>query len=369
MMTRSVPGRSASGRWAGIAARLATTSWLAFAVSLAAHAQPAYKVSVVPIYGDLHNYTVHTSSSAINRHGMMASGLYQELGGGYSLRCDKTACVRIPPLGGCHHCSTTAVDINDAGQVVGSSPYQWFERAFLFDDAGILNLGAFREGSCDGCDLGSYAMGINNLGQVVGAGETEAGPWRAFVWHGGTMQKLGTLGGDSSVGVDINDDGDVAGNSVRLDGQSHAFLYRKGRMRDLGTLGGTWSSANGINEARQVVGCSALPGNAQTAAFIQQDGLMTALPTLGGSYACATGINSRGWVVGSARTAGDAEWRGFLYDGVSVIDLNELLSAADRALWVVTYATGINKSGQIVAVGTHRQFDSERALLLTPRRH
>lgn len=336
-------------------------------MSMGALAQASYKLLEVPVYGDLRNYTVHTYSTAINRSGVMANGLYQELGGGGSYRCDKTHCVYIPELGSCHHCSTSASDINDAGFVVGTSPYQWFSRGYIFDGSSSRNLGAFREGWCDGCDLGSAAYGINNLGQVVGQGETDAGPWRAFIWQDDDMQKLGTLGGDTSFAADINDDGDVVGASTLLNGQQHAFLYRNGRMRDLGTLGGTGSTAHSINHARQVVGCSSTAGDTQTLAFVWAHGVMTGLPTLGGSSACAYSINLRGWAVGTSGVAGDGETHGFIYDGSTVIDLNDTLPAADQAVWVVTDASGINRKGQIAATGRHRVYGSERALLLNPR--
>lgn len=351
--------------------RLARLIFLACVAGLSngALAQVSYKILEVPVYGDLRNDTIHTYSYAINRSGKTASGLYQELGGGSAFECDKVQCTLIPPLGYTHHGSYSAESINDAGFVVGWSPYLYMTRGYLFNGSTTLNLGAFVEGICDGCNLSSIAHGINNLGQVVGTGETDAGPWRAFIWQGGVMQKLGTLGGDTSEARAINDDGVVVGTSNRLDGQTHAFIYRNGRMRDMGTLGGSSSEPYAINLARQVVGCSTTAGDAQTQAFVYANGVMTALPTLGGSSACALGINTRGWVVGTSRIAGNAETRGFLFDGTQVIDLNDTLPASDRANWVVTEANGINKKGQIAAVGINVIYGTERALLLTPRGH
>jgi probable HAF family extracellular repeat protein len=320
---------------------------------------------------DLQNHTVSTFANAINRSGLMASGLYQQLGGGTSFRCDKTSCVDIPALGSQHHSSTSAEAINNAGYVVGTSPYQNLSRGYLFDGSNSMNLGAFPEGWCQGCDLSSVAHDINNLDQVVGAGETADGPYRAFIWQGGTMTKLGTLGGVSSEARGINERGDVVGESTLADGTTHAFLYRHDDgadyLRDLGTLGGSWSAAHAINGQRLVAGCSTTAGDTQTVAFVHDGTSMKALPTLGGSHACASDINVNGWVVGSALIAGDAEWHGFLYDGTQMIDLNDTLSDEVRARWTVTYASGINRHGQIAAMGTHKVHGSERALLLTPR--
>ena len=350
--------------WLGLTASLATAP-------LDAGAQTAFKLHQVPPFMDLQNYTVSTFANAINRNGLMASGLYQQLGGGTSFRCDKTSCVDIPELGSQHHSSTSAEGINNAGYVVGTSPYEFMSRGYLFDGSTSKNLGAFSEGVCQGCNLSSVAHGINNLGQVVGAGETVDGPYRACIWQGGTMTKLGTLGGDSSEARGINDRGDVVGESTLADGTTHAFFYRRGHelddLRDLGTLGGSWSAAYAVNGQRLVTGCSTTAGGTQTVAFVYDGTSMKALPTLGGSYACASDINVNGWIVGSALIAGDVEWHGFLYDGTQMIDLNDTLPDEVRARWTVTFASGINRHGHIAAMGTHKAHGSERALLLTPR--
>lgn len=66
-----------------------------------------------------------------------------------------------------------------------------------------------------------------------------------------------------------------------VDGHSaHAELYR---LTDLGTLGGSSSSAFGINDTGQVVGSSAIAGDAVQHAFLYSNGSMADLGTLGGA--------------------------------------------------------------------------------------
>ena len=91
----------------------------------------------------------------------------------------------------------------------------------------------------------SFALGINALGQVIGASDTAAGQSHAFLWtKAGGMQDLGTLGGSVSKAFGINASGQVVGWSAIADKSVHAFLWTKGSgMRDLGTLKGRSSYA------------------------------------------------------------------------------------------------------------------------------
>ena len=65
-----------------------------------------------------------------------------------------------------------------------------------------------------------------------------------------------------------------------LDGPSHAFLYSGGTMADLGTLGGSNSLACAINAAGLVVGYSSVAGDVTSDAFVYSDGRMADLNDL-----------------------------------------------------------------------------------------
>jgi len=82
------------------------------------------------------------------------------------------------------------------------------------------------------------------------------------------MTDLGTLGGSRSYAVAINDAGDVAGVSWVTGSTYHAFSYSGGTKTDIGTLGGSNSIARFINDAGQVAGRSYLVGNSSYRAFI-----------------------------------------------------------------------------------------------------
>lgn len=110
------------------------------------------------------------------------------------------------------HDSSTATDINDAGQVVGyckSSRTNIYPRAFIWQNGSMTDLGALGTG-------GTWAYAVNNLGQVVG---TSNGRGRAFLWQSGAMTDLNSLidpssGWQLTEALDINDNGWIVGKGI-----------------------------------------------------------------------------------------------------------------------------------------------------------
>lgn len=149
-------------------------------------------------------------------------------------------------------------DINNAGQVVGSSM-----TAFIWDGTnGIRDLGVLTDDS-------SVAMAVNASGVVVGSGEDISGPNVAVLWSpAGVIRKLGTLpatgpwmAGCCTGALDVNDAGTVVGwGTVDGDSVSRAFVWDEvNGIRDLGTLGDDEATANAINNKGQIVGESSGP--------------------------------------------------------------------------------------------------------------
>jgi MYXO-CTERM domain-containing protein len=167
------------------------------------------------------------------------------------------------------------------------------------NDLGILPGGIF-----------SIANGINNTGQVAGLGDIAGGTQRAFLYSGGAMNGLGTLGGSFSRASAINNAGQVVGDSDTAGGLRHAFLYSGGTMNDLGTLpGGTGSVALGISNAGKVVGYSYTVGNTNVHAFVYSISGLKDLNNLipsgsGWNLQYAYAINNLGEIVGSGTIGG-----------------------------------------------------------------
>jgi probable HAF family extracellular repeat protein len=262
--------------------------------------------------------------------------------------------------------SSAALALNNQGHVVGQfmTAHQAAQHAFLYSGGKMSDLGTLG-------GLSSAAGGINDADQVTGYSFTSVIGYtyttgivatHAFLYSGVKMSDLGTLGGTSSVATAINALGQVAGNSFTgSNSAQHAVLYSNGQRIDLGTLGGLKSFGNGINTLGQVVGNSFVAGNGAFLAFLSSNGKMTSLNTLGGANSSANGVNTLGQVVGESDVPAGVE-HAFLWQESGITDLNQMIPAGSG--WELNRALSISDGGEIV--GTGSQNGAARAFLLTP---
>lgn len=217
----------------------------------------------------------------------------------------------------------------------------------------VVDLGTLAPGAT------SMALGLNNVGQVVGV-STVGGRKEAFVWSAGTgmvsiFGSSGSSAGDQAHG--INDDGTVvgvSGNSIT----TAAFVWSPTLGTSNPAAGTSLSLARGINAAGQIAGTATPASGARNAFVTGKGGIpMQYVGTLGGTYGEASALNDAGQVVGGSATASDG-YHAFVWSaGSGMRDLGAL-SSADS----ISYATGINNRGQVVGT-SYDYFGNRRAFL------
>jgi probable HAF family extracellular repeat protein len=220
---------------------------------------------------------------------------------------------------------SAAFDINDSDVAVGlnSDSVTGFAFAALWANGQIRAI-------CGNVE--SEANGINNLGQVVGWLFTGTAD-RAFVFAQNTLSELGTLPtGQNSVAYAINSSGQIVGNSdviasievltnsftgqiyYQTNYEDHAFLSEAGVMTDLNELmpcdsGWDLNFANDINERGQIVGYGTVDGNyhayvltpigqamQQLISMVNQSGVVLRVPLTATLKAALVSINQHNFV-------------------------------------------------------------------------
>lgn len=294
--------------------------------------------------------------------------------------------------------TSSASDLNDRDEVVGSSDNGRFEEAFRWrPETGLVGLGTITGFS--------IATGINRSGWVCGYSGADHFHLEAVVWDpDGRMRRLGNLGlGEYSSAHGINDAGRVAGRANHAI-YAEAFVWdpRRG-MTGLGA-GLNYTSAAKINN-RGVVAANTSPTSFQDwqpRRWDRRHGLQP-LPDLGGGDTSTLAINNRGqaggvshngqrreavlWLRdGSILRLGTLYWRdsqvedvndagqavgsiggvrGFVWSrAAGMHDVNRLLRPEDAGYQVIT-ATAINRHGHIAGTAIDQQ-GRRRAVLLTP---
>lgn len=152
--------------------------------------------------------------------------------------------------------------INDVGQAVGISyaeTNQW--RAMLWDNGTVIDLGV-PEGY-----LSSTAIGVNNAGQIVG---DALGPGNyGYLWTmGAGFQVLGPNGGGA---IGLNNRGDIInGPSAIIDGEGHAFqdLFPANTDWDLNSLLPVGITDNGLMFGTGIRAGDCATGQCKTSAFV-----------------------------------------------------------------------------------------------------
>jgi probable HAF family extracellular repeat protein len=254
---------------------------------------------------------------------------------------------------------------------------QYLERAFVWTGGRIRRLPTL------GGNNGVAFAGPNDAGEIVGWAETahkdsscqppQVLDWEAAVWgpNYGEIHALPPFPGDRvAAATAVNDEGQVVGGSgtcgfPATSDLQHAVLWQRGAVIYLGSLGGTMNNlAFAINNRGQVVGQSDLPGDMTAHAFLWQNGVMTDLGTLpGDSSSSASAINDQGQVVGSSCDT-NGNCRAFLWQHGVMTDLNTL--AVPSGSFNLLNAGGINAGGEIAGQAVEQSTGETLAVSAIP---
>jgi probable HAF family extracellular repeat protein len=236
----------------------------------------------------------------------------------------------------------------------------------------------------------SYAMSMNDVGQIVGTSQTSNGNSQAFLWEGGAMTDIGTAAGyNNTIAIDINNAGQVLGGTTNLTPLSVYSPFKWSNDTITMLPDPEYCFASGINDAEQIVGlcivvgtnyiaAAFLPGgsiildlpssandinnsgqvvgafsveivdvntNNDYEAFLWQDGTVTELGTLGGTNSEANAVNDVGQVVGRAQMS-TGDFHAFFWNG-EMQDLGTLDG------YTTSIAYGINNKGRVVGTATN----------------
>lgn len=344
----------------------------AAALTAACHAQ-TYTVTVLaPQYSGSNGLALNNAGVAVG------DGFNSGVPGTHGLIWANGQTTVIAPLPAGYN-SSRCWGVNENGEVVGELMVNSAAQgAFRRSAAGVLTA---LPGFFGGTGLGARRPeDINDLGQVVGSSQVAAGGTsRAALWQpDNTISNLGDLpGGPTTLAYSITNDGLVSAMSgVLAQDRSHVCRYDPvNGMLDLGTLGGMYSQVGwGMNEAGVIVGLSHTGGLAPFNsyptfhAFRWADGVMTDLGVFPGhNHSYATAINNPGDIVGIGivnHGAIEPQTRALLWRDGQIIDLNTRIPAGTG--WHLRAAFAINDSGWILVEGNQGTFSTSRALLLVP---
>lgn len=246
--------------------------------------------------------------------------------------------VDLGTLGGTE---TFAMNMNDRGQVVGCSRTgAGALHAFVWDASrGMVDLGIDAANSC--------ASDVNDGGQVVGYALDESGaPTWAFLWEAGTLTNLGPGGA-----FDINDVGQVLGGSGQpyITQEPAAWVWESGDRRTLPLPISGWFTPVGINDAGRVVGSVCDVGCGAIVWDVSADGVVTTAFGLSGKHEQAAGLNANGEVLVQIwRVDASTVDSAFLWTGDAIVPLGTLGGAGTGVMTLSWKQPHLNDRGEVV---------------------
>jgi probable HAF family extracellular repeat protein len=178
----------------------------------------------------------------------------------------------------------------------------------------------------------THALGINNLGQIVGRYDYEAKNADGFLYSGGTFTSIAVPGAEITEAWGINDTGQIVGDYEDSTLSIQGYLYSDGKFTNIEFPGATSTSARGINDAGQIAGYYEIGDNDIPHGFLYADGIYTQISVPGSAFTSVEGINNEGQVCGwydiiTGTTGGQNLYAryGFIYNTNNGTDAGEIV--------------------------------------------
>jgi probable HAF family extracellular repeat protein len=335
----------------------------------AAVAQPLYRVTDL---GRLPGYTYMTYPLGLNNRGQVVGSAH----GGATYQAfvwDEVNGLRaLPPVPGQETRSSTALGINDLGEIIGYSGQSGGSHSvgWLYRNGQYTMLGTLP--GYDGC----LPAAINNRTEIVGraTGFDGLSPYTNCYWSPTTGMLNVEPGGESEL-YGINDAGVICGGirsaAVPAPGLT-TWDGPAGAVTDLGMLPDSQLSFGyAMNESGRVAGVSVYitsGGHRTSNAVYYAPGQGVTSVDLFQSV--ASGINEHGDVVGWRTWSNNSDYYSWVYSPARGL-IPDLQAVVEEPAYFsrISGARAINDRGQIIAVGNNGHFPndlSRRAFLLTP---
>lgn len=317
-------------------------------------------------YTDLGRYEVGNSYAyAINNNGLIVGEM-----GGRPVKWENGGMKYIGGLSTYFSSRGSAIDVNDAGDIVGSAWTDEYEyHATIWTEGQVKDLGVVAGQKY------SSASVINNKGVVGGTVAVEQG-YSAALWSSHSMSILERgPGNDSGMITGMNDVGDILyreeRSGVGLIG-SYIIMASGSKIILRGLDGINDPQANGINNYGSIVGSSSTKpprgerSKSHATLWVEGDAHdLGALP--GFEYSSAFSISNSGFIVGESYSPVSGVMAGTLWANGDILDLNDFLDPSDVSDgWVIKSAVDVNDAGAIVGYASNKLTGAVHAYLLSP---
>jgi probable HAF family extracellular repeat protein len=205
------------------------------------------------------------------------------------------------------HVGSSAVvsDINNGGQMVGSVSGCYFgagpvlSRGFLWAGDGdpvFIDFPGLTNDPFLCLEEHTFAHGINDQGQIVGAFKQAGGGTHGFLLDDGVFTQIDVPGAESTELASINNEGQIVGTFTDASG-THGFFLDGGIFTQIDAPGATSTQALDINDAGQIVGT--MMDTAGTHGFLMDGDAVGLFDIPGATRTAGEGINNLGQLVGS----------------------------------------------------------------------